>query len=159
MPVPAPCSACKTRPDSSSGSANGLSLNGGYAHVRLAGLEADGRTGIIAAAGDGCPGFAGMFANGQLPPCAEPFHIAGGIQAITTLAPSCGPFLFTSEILEHKIILCVYHSPSSKYYLVPDWGILFRPNWGILFRPNWGFLFRRDRGILRRRNWGISNRH
>ena len=52
-------------------------------------------------------------------------------------------FLFTSEILEHEIILLGDHAASTRYSMVPDWGILFRRKWGVLHRRNWGILFQR----------------
>jgi hypothetical protein len=62
---------------------------------------------------------------------------SGLLGQFAEIEPSCGLFLFTSGILEHKIIFCVCHLPSSKYYLVPERGILFRRDWGFLHRHNW----------------------
>ena len=68
---------------------NDLVRSGGYSHVWLAGLDTDGKNGIVAAAGDECPGFSEMLANGRPPACADPVRTAGGMRAVITLDPTC----------------------------------------------------------------------
>ena len=57
--------------------------------------------------------------------------VSRALQSLTgqfaDIDPPGGLFQFTSESLEQKIILCVYNSKLTRYYLITDWGILSRP--------------------------------
>lgn len=80
------------------------------------------------------------------------FAIESGLAGeFADVDPSGCQFLFTSEILEHEVVLRVDHVASTRYSVVPDGAMLFRPNWGILFRRKWGILHRRNWGFLFRR--------
>ncbi|MDN7023849.1 hypothetical protein FGU65_02900 [Methanoculleus sp. FWC-SCC1] len=55
------------------------------------------------------------------------FAIESGLTGeFANVDPSCRLFLFTSEILEHEIILRVDHAASTRYSVVPDGAMLFR---------------------------------
>jgi PAS domain S-box-containing protein len=68
---------------------NDLVRSGGYSHVWLAGFDAKGNIGIVAAAGYECPGFSAMLANKRLPVCTDKVRTTGGGLGITMLDPTC----------------------------------------------------------------------